>query len=259
MRTVSIPERWEQIIKFVQARGIAEVSDIAHELDVSVVTVRRDLTRIEQRGLIRRTHGGARAADGVNVGQTLIDSLQTNAIEKLHIGRCAAQLVKAGDSIMIDGGATALQVARHLDRPNVTVVTTSLDIVRELSLRPDIRLVVIGGEVSSDSATTTGPSAKEQILGLSANKAILGADAIWPGQGLSAPNALTAENKKAMVLRCREVIVVADHTKLGRTALYRVAHPEKITTLVTDWRTPPEMVDAFRSSGVRVIIASAGG
>ncbi|MDR3710416.1 MAG: DeoR/GlpR family DNA-binding transcription regulator [Capsulimonadaceae bacterium] len=256
MRTTLIPDRWQRIIDIVALAGGAATIEIAAELGVSEVTIRRDLRRIEARGLILRTRGGAEPAPDVALMGTYGASLESRAIDKLAIGRCAAALLRPGETIMIDGGATTLQVARHLPAGSFTIVTTSLDIANLLARREDVRLVLVGGDVNALIGTTTGPTAQEQLLQMGAHKAILGADAISPETGISSPNSLTAANKKAMALRSSEVIVVADSSKIGRFALYHVPHREKIKVLVTDARAPLESVQQFRAAGINVMIAA---
>jgi DeoR/GlpR family transcriptional regulator of sugar metabolism len=257
MRTTLIPDRWQRIIDIVALGQGAAVSQLAAEIGASEATIRRDLRRIGNLGLIQRTRGGAEPVSDVALMRNYDSSLESRSADKLAIGRCAAVLLVPGETIMMDGGATTLQVARHLPQGAFTVVTTSLDIANVLSRRADVRLVLVGGDVNTLIGTTTGPTAQEQILQMGANKAVLGADAISPENGISSPSSLTAGNKRAMVLRSREVIVVADSSKIGRFALYHVPHVEKIKVLVTDARAPSEIVQQFRSAGITVIIAAS--
>ncbi len=257
VKKIMIPDRWEEIIQLVEEQGSATVEQIAQGLDISPATVRRDLARIHQRGLIKRTRGGAEPSSRTRIKPTLAESRKTNPVEKELIGRVAAELIEPGDIVMIDGGFTTYQVALNIAAKDVTVVTNSLDVTQALAGREDIRLIVIGGELSAESGSTVGPAAEHQILPLVADKAILGTDAISPEDGISSPNSQIAGAKKAMIQCSRELIVVADYSKLGRSALYRVASADSITTLVTDDRADQGILDVFRASGVEVIVASA--
>lgn len=256
MRTVMIPDRWEKIIALVDQHGSATVEQIASALDVSISTVRRDLSRIHSHGLIERTRGGAEPSTQIRVGPTLAESRKINPKEKEKIGRVAADLIEDGDTIMIDGGYTTYQVALNITAKDVTVITNSLDVAQVLAPRDDIHLVMLGGELSTDIGTTVGPATEQQISAFIASKAILGADAISPEDGISSPTSLTAQTKMAMIRCSREVIVVADYGKLGKSAMYRVAPAEKVTTIVTDDKAGPATLDMFRASGVEVIVAS---
>ena len=202
---------------------------------------------------------GARAAPGrhARTGPTLSESRRTNAAEKELIGRAAAGLVTPDDLLMVDGGFTTYQVARHIEAKGVTVITNSFDVVQALMARNDVTLIMIGGEVSVVTGTTVGPATEAYLTQLNANKAILGADAVSPEEGLSSPVSSTAQTKKAMIACSRELVVVADHTKLGEFSLYRVAPVSAISTLVTDDKADEKVLDGFRNAGVEVIVASA--
>ncbi len=256
MQRTLLPERWERIIQLVEALGGATIEEIALRIGISPATVRRDLTHIQERGLIERTRGGAAPGRHVRTGPTLAESRRINPLEKEQIGRAAARLVASSDLVMMDGGFTTYQAARHLRATGVTVITNSFDVVQALIPRDEVALVMIGGEVSTVSGTTVGPATEQQLVQLIANKAILGADAVSPEEGLSSPVLATAQTKKAMIAASRELIVVADHSKLGEFSLYKIAPVTAITTLVTDDRADEKILDAFRLAGVEVIVVS---
>ncbi len=256
MRRVIIPERWEKIIDLVEEHDGASVEEIARALDISAPTVRRDLARIQQRGLIDRTRGGAAPSSGSRLGLTLAESRRVNPAEKELIGRVAAELIENGDCVMIDGGFTTYQLARHIQASDVKIITNSFDVAQAVAGRKDLALVLLGGELLPVSGTTVGPATEKQVLELSANRAFLGANAISLEEGLSADRQLTAQTKKAMISNSRELVVVADHSKLGRSAIYRVAAIEAVSTLVTDDKADESILDEFRSAGVEVIVAS---
>jgi DeoR family transcriptional regulator, fructose operon transcriptional repressor len=259
MNRVLIPERWERIIDLVHDHGRASVAEIARTLGISTPTVRRDLTRIQQRGLIRRTWGGAEPSPGSLPGITLAESRRVNPGEKERIGRAAARLVERGDCVMIDGGFTTYQLARQLAASEVTLVTNSLDVAQAVAGRRDLTLVMLGGKLLAASGTTVGPTTQKQLGELFADKAFLGANAFSPDGGLCADIELTAETKKAMIRNARETIVVADHSKLGKSALYRVAPAAAIAALVTDDQADEGVLEAFRTAGVEVLVAAAAG
>ena len=256
MQRVLIPERWERIIQLVETQGGATIEEIAQIINISPATVRRDLTHIHERGLIERTRGGAVPGHHVSIGPTLAESRTINPSEKTLIGRAAANLIAPNDILVLDGGFTTCQVARHMTAAGVTVVTNSLDVIQTLLPCNDVTLIMVGGEISRFTGTTIGPSTESMLTQLSASKAILGADAVSPDEGISSPVSSTAQTKKAMIACARELIVVADHSKLGEFALYRVAPVTSITTLVTDNKADPKILDEFRSAGVEVIVAS---
>ena len=122
--------------------------------------------------------------------------------------------------------------------------------------RDDVTLVIIGGELSRVSGTTVGPTTDSQLALIRADKAIIGANAVSPVEGVSSPNPFTAQTKRTMIHGARDVIVVADHTKLGQLTTYSVAPVESISTLVTDDKADEDILEAFRAAGVEVILAS---
>ena len=257
MNGVFLPDRWEEIINFIEENGNVTVEEIAEKLKISPATARRDIVKIHEKGLISRTRGGAAPGPYLRAGQTIAESRKVNPEEKEIIGKAASKLVKNGDVIMVDGGFTTYQAVRYIEARPLTVVTTSVDVVQALARRDDVKLVVVGGELNMLVGATAGPAAEQQILGLMADKAILGADALSPEHGLSCSGPLIAQNKKAMIARSREIIVLADHTKLGVVALYNVVQPDKINILVTSDKADKDILDAFRKSGVEVITASS--
>ncbi|MDO8587305.1 MAG: DeoR/GlpR family DNA-binding transcription regulator [Armatimonadota bacterium] len=256
MQGTILPERWERIIELVENQGRASVEEIAQTLGVSRPTVRRDLTSIQRRGLIRRLRGGAERSEVARPAITLADSRRVNPVEKELIGRVAAGLVRPGDCVMLDGGFTTYQVARHLPVGDLTVVTNSLDVAQAIATRKDVSLVVLGGLLLVESGATSGPTTESQIAELAADKAILGANAFSPEDGLFADMQLVAEVKKAMIRSCSEIIVVADASKLGKSALYRAAPLDAIGTLVTDDRADEAALEEIRQAGVKVVVAS---
>ncbi len=256
MVTRLLPERWEKIIQFIESRGSASIEEIGQALNISPATVRRDLATIQQRGLITRTRGGAAPSNNVRIGPTLAESRKTNPNEKELIGRTAAKLIEDNDLLVIDGGYTTYQTAKHLQAKNLRVVTNSIDVIQALAHQKDLALITLGGEFNPVSGTNVGPVTEQQMRQLCVDKAVLGADAISLEDGLCSPRHQTAQTKKAMIEMAKEVILVADYTKLGRSALYRIAPIGKISTIVTDSKADPNLLEKFRQAGVEILVAS---
>lgn len=250
-----IPDRWQRILSLVEQDKSATIERIAGALGKSTATVRRDLARLAQRGLLKRVRGGAVSAPQPYLGRTLAESRASNPQVKEQIGRAAAALLSPGDCLMLDGGFTAYQVAKHLPPGPFSVVTNSFDVAQVLVDRTDVSLVLIGGTLNVRTGTTVGGLAEQQILQHSADKAVLGTDAVSLQEGVTSPNPDTARTKKAIVARSRILIVVADHTKLGRLEVHHVAPAQAITTLVTDAKADKSLVAAFRAAGVDVVLA----
>jgi DeoR family transcriptional regulator, fructose operon transcriptional repressor len=256
MITRLLPDRWEKIIHFIESRGSASVEEISQALNISPATVRRDLARINQRGLITRTRGGAIPTQNIHIGPTLAQSRKINPEEKEQIGLAAAKLVENNDMLVFDGGYTTYQVAKHLQASNLQIVTNSFDIVQAVAHNKDITIIMLGGQVNYPSGTTVGPVTEREMHEFCVDKAILGADAFSVENGLCSPSPQTAQTKKVMIRMAKEVILVADHSKLGCASLHRIAAVDDVSTLVTDDKTDPELLENFRHAGIEVIVAA---
>ena len=255
METLFVPERWDRIVELLDRQGRATVEELAGMLSVSTATIRRDLREMQDRGVITRTRGGAIRGGQVGFDRSLAESRELLVSEKEKIGKLAASLVESGDTVMLDGGFTTYQVARHIAAGSVTIVTNALDIVSAVITKPDVEVVVVGGMLRMHGGTTVGPTAERELSQLMADKAIIGINAISATHGLSTPNPLVAEIKQVMLRQSREVIVVADHSKFGAVALCEVAPIDAIDKIVTDAGATVEQIKPFLDAGIEVLIA----
>ncbi len=212
---------------------------------------------MQREGLLNRSRGGAFQFPRVGFDRPLAEATLLNTDEKAEIGRLAAALIEPGDTVMMDSGSTTCQVARFLPGSRVTVVSNSLSILGLLYTRPGIEVVALGGMLRRHGGCTVGPMTVDGITSLRADKAILGMDAVSATEGLATPDPLIAEVKKAMIDRARDLIVVADHSKLDSAALCHVAPISRVRTLVTGPRITTEQREAFLAAGVEVLAAGS--
>ena len=254
-----LTERWNRILDAMDARGETSVEELAQLLGRSPATIRRDLNQLDQKGLLRRTHGGAAPVRRVAVGRTIAESRKSHPREKEAIGLAAAALVEPGETLFIDGGYTTYQAARHLEGKRLTVVTNSIDVAQALTPLEDVKVILLGGEVNRAAGASFGAEAVNRVSQMIADRAILGADAFSAEEGLSTPILNVSELKGAMVKRARHVMVLADHSKLGRFAVYQAAPIDEIHTLVTDAEADAAALDAIHKSGVQVVVAPGKG
>lgn len=261
MQRSLLPDRWQRIIDFVESRGEVTVRELCEELGVSPNTARRDLEHIQSRGLIIKTHGRVAPCKSLplRTGNSLAESRRINPHQKMLIGKAAAELVRPGETVIMDGGFTTFQVAQHFTAENLHVITTSLDVARALAERECYEITLVGGELSPKSGCVIGWVAVEQINRLNADKAILGNDAISVKEGLSCVYPPFAQLKKVMSDRAKELIVVADHLKIGRFAKYTWGEINSLSTLVTDSQADPNTIARLRDAGVKVIVAEDDG
>jgi DeoR family transcriptional regulator of aga operon len=250
------PERQERMLRFIDDHRQATVAELAKLFAVSEATVRRDLDDLESRGRVRRAHGGAVSIHTRALAPPAIQRMSEQAEEKRSISRAAADLVQDGETVFLGMGTTALEVARALARRRgLTVITNALHVVNLLAGRPDITVIVLGGLLRHAELSTIGYLAERTLQDLRADKAIMGVAAISVEEGVTANYLPELNATRAVIDLSRQVIVVADHTKLGEVSTVSVAPISAVDVLVTDDGAPAEQVEALRSAGVKVIVA----
>jgi DeoR/GlpR family transcriptional regulator of sugar metabolism len=234
-RVFSAPERQARVLQHLRAHLFVDVQRLRQELSASVATIRRDLTELEARGLLRRTHGGAVSVNQVTLETANAVRAESHAEEKARIAEIAAGLVVDGDAVLIDSGTTALEVARRLaSNPSLTFVTNGADVVAALAAAGARQIHVIGGEYVEVNHSFAGPLAAEMIRRFNVDKAVLSVSSVDLKRGLiCTQKQAVAAAQQAMIDIAQTVIVVADHTKFERTALSVIAPLDQIDHVVT--------------------------
>ena len=231
----SAPRRQARLLEFVRSRLFVDAQSLKDELGVSIATIRRDLTELEGRKLLRRTHGGAVSVTQVTHDNDTTIRETTNLEEKQRIAAAAAAMVAEGDAVMIDSGTTSLQVAKLLaGNPSLTFVTNGQDVLATLIAGGARAVHVIGGEYVPINRSFSGAMAAATVRSFNVDKSILSVAAVDVGRRLictSHPQIACAQ--QAMIEIAQMVIVVADHSKLERTALAVIAPLERIDYIVT--------------------------
>jgi DeoR/GlpR family transcriptional regulator of sugar metabolism len=252
-------DRHTFILRQIEDRGSVSVVDLASQLGVSEMTIRRDLTDLEKEGGIRRVHGGAVGARGRSYEPPLILREAENQDAKVRIGKMAASLVAEGDSIALDIGSTTLEIARHLvGRRNLTVVTSSLHIATLIYTEPEIRLILTGGIVRHGESSMIGDLARHAYQALHVDRLFLAVAAVDAEAGLTEYNWDDALVKQAMIESAKEVILVADSSKFDRVAFARVAPLGAVHQIVTDRAPSGALSAALQRSGTRIRLAVPG-
>ena len=247
-----LPERMNAILERLAGDGALGVSEIAGDLGVSEATIRRDLKRLAEQRLLARTHGGA-VPHGVLYELPLRYRAARHHEEKIRIARAAVDRIGEAGSVGLTGGTTTTEVARCLsDRPRLTVVTNALNIAAELVVRPNIKLVVIGGVARSESYELVGPLAEATLAGLNIDVAVIGADGVHVDAGLTTHHEVEAQTNRALIERARRVIVVADASKVGEAAFARICLLSAVHELVTDVRLSDDARIALEAAGLIV-------
>lgn len=247
-------ERIRGILEYIELKGSAQVRELAGIQNVSEATIRRDLMELEKSGNIRRTHGGAvmvsRSTSYERIYQEKI-SLYTE--EKKRIGQAACNYVSDGDTLFLDSGTTVYQLARRLSiKKNLTVITYDLTIANTIELHPSSYMIVTGGIRRSSYNVLIGSVTENFIRQIRVDKVFLSADAVDPFFGVSNANFVEAEIKSLIVKAGKEVILLADQSKFGNTALAKVCELTDIQHIITDNGLSQPMANRIAESGVRV-------
>lgn len=239
--------RANRIMELLRKTGTAQATRISELLQVSVVTVRKDLQRMEDEGLLCRTHGGA----AIRSVAAEPDDRMT-AMER--IAEAVAREIREGDCVLMNAGNTTLLTARKLlDRKDITIITNSIAIARELVRAPGIKLIFLGGEVNAEAVFTYGWDAVTQLEQYKADKLILSASGFSCTAGLTTRHMEAADLMRKMITRTRTVIAVADDTKIGFESFYHVGDLGAVDMLVTNAaQTTEAELDKMERMGIRV-------
>ncbi len=249
------PERHRQILETARSLGRVEVAGLARDLAVTPETVRRDLTALERRGVLRRVHGGAIPVERFGNEPDVADRESHQADQKDRIARAALEELPDGGSIILDAGTTTVRLAQLLptDR-ELTVVTHSIPVAALLTARPNISLHLLGGIVRPRTLAAVGDWTKAQIAEVFVDVAFMGINAMSVERGLTTPDIAEATIKLALINSARRVVVLADHTKFGREDFARVAPLSVVDTVITDVGLDAEFAEDIENAGPQVVI-----
>lgn len=248
-------DRRGQIAELVRQQGTARVSELAERFQVSEVTIRNDLVRLEKDGLLIRDRGGAITSSPSSTLIAFDQRADLNLEAKRRIGQAAAQLVDPNDTIIMDAGTTVVEMVRHL-KPvaPLTVVTNALNVAVELRTVPESQVLLLGGSVNYATFSTLGPLTEQSLDDLVVQKVFLAAQSVDRQAGVTDTTMEIAQVKRAMVRVARRVILVADSSKWGRAGFIKVVPLHAIHTIVTDTNLPDEARLAIERMGVELIL-----
>jgi DeoR/GlpR family transcriptional regulator of sugar metabolism len=243
------------ILERLQERDFVSVRDLAEEFGMTEMSLRRDLNSLADKGHVERVRGGARRSRAAAASRQYTEAEQRNTQAKARIARATAELLSGERTAFFYSGSTVARVASALgevERANLTIVTTSLPVINEVSAWADPHLVVVGGLFLPGYLTCVGPQAVESLRAMSADVAIVGCDGITASDGLTTPHQLVAEIGSAIVERARRTIVVADSSKIGRRGFTPIAPVTAIDMVITDEGADPDELEALRVRGITV-------
>ena len=249
-------ERQELIVRRAREHGRVEVSKLAELLDVTTETVRRDLTRLERLGELKRVHGGAIPVERLSFEPSVEDRAGAMGAEKDRIAKAALDLVPDEGAVLLDAGTTTSRLARMLptDR-DLTVVTNALDIATSLSANPRLTVLVVGGRLRGRTMATVDAWAADMLRDLYVDVAFVATNGVSVERGLTTPDQNEAAVKRLMVEAARRTVLLADHTKVGNDALVRFADLDRVDTFVTDRGLDDDLRVGIEEVGVRVVLS----
>ena len=256
--TMYAEERQQAMAELVAERGRLSVNLLAEEYDVTTETVRRDLSALERMGLVRRVHGGAVPASSLTVIESgLVERDSANTAEKERIARAALELLPpAGSTVLIDAGSTTQRFASLLPRDHrLVVVTHAVPIAARLVSHPQIELHLLPGRVRTTTQAAVGADTVAALTGLRADAVFLGTNGVSVGHGLSTPDHDEAATKRAMVASSRQVVVLADASKVGAESPVRFAELAEVDVLVTDAGVDADERLGLTRTGLEVVVA----
>lgn len=249
-----VEERRQRVLDLISKRGFVALEELVKAIQVSESTIRRDIEFWHQKGVLRPTRGGAVYIGNGGTLPALEERAAAQLDEKKAIARTAAARIRDGDCVLLDGGTTTLEVARLLLDREVQIVTNSLPIAALFASRREADLVLIGGYVYPRTGVALGPLSVRMMEDLHVNQAILSVGGITD-KGLFNSNLLLVETERQMMRCADEVVVVADHTKIGRPALAFLCDLATIDTLIVDAGLSPQQRQLLEQTDVRVLIA----
>jgi DeoR/GlpR family transcriptional regulator of sugar metabolism len=251
---VFVEERRQRVLDLLAQKGAMALAELAAVVEASESTLRRDLDYWTKRGVIRRTHGGAvYIGDGAAL-PPLEERADRSIEEKRQIARAAAERIRDGEAILLDGGTTTIEVARQLVGRPLQVVTNSLPIAQLFANSREADLVMIGGYVFPRTGVALGPFAVRMMEDIHVHQTILSVGGM-NAKGLFNSNLLLVEAERRMMRCADEVVVVADHTKVGRQALAFLCEWSAIDTLIVDAGLSDDQRRLLADTGVRLIVA----
>lgn len=252
-----INRRQEDILKELDRKGYVNVVDLCETLNVSTVTIRKDLNFLENEKLLHRTHGGASKKPIYAFERDVNDKETLQVDQKKQIAKEALKYINEHDYIILGSGSNIHYLSRIITGfQKLTVLTPSLKVSLELTKEANIDTIQLGGDVRNSSTSAVGPIAEATLSQFSCNKLFLGTDGVHLEFGLSTSNALEAHLNQAMIEVAEKVIVLADSTKMNIRGFGKICNLNKIDVLITDEGIDPDTKMKLEEIGIDVVIAS---
>lgn len=249
-------ERQRNIFEHIRKNRRATLTELCEKFGVSPATMRNDLDEIQKQGTIKRTHGGA-----ILTTKTSYEPLRSDRSEnreaKVAIARRAADYIENGDTVAIDQGTTTYEMVPFLSKKkNITVVVNDIEMALALEKNTSANIIMLGGQVRRNYSSVYGSLTLRCLDGLCVDKLFLATNSISLPKGLTTPNDVTADVKKALVAVSNEIVVLADSSKFGRVSLYKILDCADAGTIITDDGIDSTLLSEFQDSGIHIELAA---
>ncbi len=254
----SMSERHKKILEILQLQGSISVTDLSERLNVSEVTIRKDLTSLETQNKLYRTHGKAIPISPYIGDRHINEKEKQNVQEKRLIGRRAASMLEENDSILIASGTTILYAAREMvSARNLTVITASVSVSSILSQNKYIDVVQLGGMVRESSVSVVGSFAENMLSYFNCSKLFMGADGVDLEFGVTTTNMMEANLNRMMMASAQKTVLLVDSSKFGKKGFSKICDLDKIDQIITDDKIPQVYRENLEELGIEVTVVSA--
>ena len=248
--------RLEQIMDYLKGHNLVTVDQLVTITNASPATIRRDLIKLDQEGVISRSHGGVTLNRFIPSQPTTLEKMQHNLSEKHAIACAAASLVKAGDAIVLDAGTTMIELARQLTHLPLRVITSDLHIALFLSEFKQIEVTIIGGRIDDTSQSCIGDHGRKLLQGIWPGLAFVSCNGWDLEKGITSPTEEKAALKRALIDNAQRRVLLADSSKYGAWSLFNVARLDSLTDIVTDSHLGDDIRQKLAVLPARLTIAS---
>jgi len=252
---MNVAQRHKMILSELEKDGYVKVADLSEHFGVSTVTIRKDLTELENKKLLFRSHGSVSLFSSLTSDRHIDEKEKIMVDEKLRIAEAANKLLERNDRIIIASGTTVLAFANKINITDpLTVITASVKVSLSLCYRQNIEVIQLGGSMRKSSASVIGREAENFLNDLTCNKLFMGVDGIDIDFGLTTSNIDEAHLNQVMIRAVQKVIVLADSSKFGKRGFGKMCNLNQVHQIITDSNAPASAVQILREKGIEVTL-----
>lgn len=251
-------QRKNKILQILDKDGVVQVHRLADTFHVSIYTIRRDLSDLENKGLLKKTHGGAVRVEKSMWLPTVEEGKKEAVPEKNAIALKAADYIEDGDTIFFMGSTVTHMIIPYINNRRITVVTNSLDVAKSLCVHSSIETVIIGGKVRNYKANILGSRAVNDVMNFYFDKAFIPCAGVQAKAGITTSTIETADFTRAVINSTKENILIADYRKIGRITFSKICDLSCIKRLITDNKADNSELEEISRMGVSIDIVEVG-